>query len=185
MVKYTIQNFKKYFPDDNACLDYLFQQNYGDNFDCPKCYKRGKFYRVKKRKTYACQCGQYQISPTADTIFRKSRTKLTLWFYAIFLMSQAKNGVASKELQRHLGVTFKTAFRMNQQIRKLMKDKPVKLEEFRSQVQRSVNGTYHMISPKHRQSYLDQFSFHHSHRDSPVHPFEVLIKKLKPPYSKA
>ena len=44
------------------------------------------------------------------------------WFFAIFLMSQSRNGVAAKELERALGVTYKCAFRIGHQVRKLMKD---------------------------------------------------------------
>ena len=53
-------------------------------------------------------------------IFRKSSTSLWNWFYAIYLFSVAKNGVSAKELERHLGVTYKTAWRMAKQIRLLM-----------------------------------------------------------------
>jgi hypothetical protein len=56
----------------------------------------------------------------ADTIFRKSETSLWNWFYAIYQFSVAKNGVSAKELERTLGVTYKTAWRMAKQIRLLM-----------------------------------------------------------------
>lgn len=119
-MKYTIRKFHKDFPDDDACLAYLFQQRYGKDYPCPKCEKTG-FYRVRGRKCYACgRCG-HQIHPLAGTIFHKSSTKLTDWFFAILLMGQSKNGVAAMEIQRHLGVTYKTAWRMQKQIRTLMK----------------------------------------------------------------
>lgn len=125
--KYTIKDFKKDFPSDSKCLKYLFNLIYGDNFVCPQCEQWGKFHQSKTRKMFACQCG-YQVNPAAGTIFHKSSTKLTLWFYAIFIMSQAKNGVSSAELQRQLGVTYKCAHRMNRQIRKLMLEKPEMLK---------------------------------------------------------
>ncbi len=118
-MKYTFKQFLKDFPNDDACLDYLIKNRYGVNPVCPKCRKTG-FYRVKKRKCYACTCG-YQIHPTSNTIFHKSATKLTDWFFAIYLMSTAKNGVSAKELQRHLGTTYKTAWRIGNKIRSLMK----------------------------------------------------------------
>lgn len=49
------------------------------------------------------------------------------WFYAIYLFSQSKNGVAAKELERQLGVTYKTAWRMAKAIRGLMKEGDIKL----------------------------------------------------------
>lgn len=117
---YTITQFHRDFPDDSACLDYLFAKRYGKAYKCPSCKKAGNFSRVKARKCYACAWCGHQLHPTAGTIFHKSETKLSLWFFAIFLMSQSRNGVAGKELQRHLGVGYKTAYRIGQQIRKLM-----------------------------------------------------------------
>jgi len=54
------------------------------------------------------------------TIFHESSTSLKLWFYVIYLFSVSKYGVSAKELERHLGVTYKTAHRMAVQLRKLM-----------------------------------------------------------------
>lgn len=120
-MRYTFAQFREEYPDDDACLDAVFQNRYGDLKACPKCgVIDAKFYRVKKRKCYACaHCGG-QLHPLADTIFRKSSTSLWNWFYAIYLFSTCKNGVSAKELERHLGVSYETAWRMARQIRKLM-----------------------------------------------------------------
>lgn len=119
-MNYTIKDFNKQFPTDDSCLDYIFQNRYGKGFVCPACSKTG-FYRIKARKCYSCSWCGFQVHPVAGTIFHKSDTPLKLWFYAIFLFSQSKNGVSAMELQRHLGVTYKTAWRMAKQIRSLMK----------------------------------------------------------------
>jgi transposase-like protein len=60
------------------------------------------------------------VAPTSGTIFHKSATPLRSWFHAIFLMASTKTGISAKQLQRELGVTYKTAWRMFKQIRKLM-----------------------------------------------------------------
>ena len=117
-MKYTIKQFQKDFSTDDVCLDYLFAQRFGHLEDF------SKYYRVKKRKCYAHSETGEQVHPLAGTIFHKSRTLLTNWFYAIFLFSQSKNGVSAKELQRHLGVTYKCAWRMAKQIRELMQENP-------------------------------------------------------------
>lgn len=117
-MKYTISQFNKDFPDDNACLNYIFNARF-NGLKCPNCGKKA-FYRVNGRKSFACSCG-YQINPTANTIFRKSDTKLKDWFFALYLFSVSKNGVSAKELQRHLGTTYKTAWRIGSKIRGLMK----------------------------------------------------------------
>ena len=119
-MRYTIKDFKAEYPDDDACLEALFQNRFGDVKFCPKCAAETKFYRVKKRQCYACMHCGYQLHPLAQTIFRKSSTSLWNWFYAIYLFSVAKNGVSAKELERQLGVTYKTAWRMAKQIRLLM-----------------------------------------------------------------
>jgi transposase-like protein len=117
--KYTIKSFHADFPDDAACLDFVFKTRWPDGGTC-KCGKKDCFYPVKGRRSYACSWCGYQISPTAGTIFHKSETSLKSWFFAMFLMSSSKNGVAAKELERQIGVTYKTAHRMGHKIRQLM-----------------------------------------------------------------
>lgn len=120
-MRYTKKQFDIDFPDNDACLDKMFADRYGDVDTCPSCGVIGtKFYRVTGRKCYACMHCGYQLHPLAGTIFHKSSTSLVDWFYAIYLFSVSKNGVAAKELERHLGVTYKTAHRMARQIRLLM-----------------------------------------------------------------
>jgi len=285
-MKYTISQFKKDFPDDNACLKYIFSSRYS-GFKCPTCGKEA-FYKVKGRKAFACSCG-YQVNPTANTIFHKSDTKLTDWFFAIYLMSNSKNGVSSKEIQRYLGCTYKTAWRITHKIRSLMKQDGDKLsgvvetdeayvggrghkrgfsdktplmglvqrggkvisnkipdnssytllnelaknvelgsrvitddassyrahkiirmgythdkinhskeqyakgdihtntiEGFWSQLKRSLNGTYHAVSEKHLQAYVDEFVFQYNSRFLPVSSFQCLLSRLcGKPYSEA
>jgi len=117
--KYTIKSFHADFPDDAACLEFVFKTRWPDGGTC-KCGKKDCFYPVTGRRSYACSWCGYQISPTAGTIFHKSETSLKSWFFAMFLMSSSKNGVAAKELERQLGVTYKTAHRMGHKIRQLM-----------------------------------------------------------------
>ncbi|MDQ5972675.1 MAG: Tnp protein [Patescibacteria group bacterium] len=119
--RYTIDTFHLEFPDDDTCLDYMFNLAYGNLPACPQCgVVEPRYYRVRNRKCYACNDCGYQISPLANTIFHKSETPLTKWFYAIYLFSVGKNGVSAKEIERHLGVTYKTAWRMAKQIRLMM-----------------------------------------------------------------
>lgn len=118
--KFTIKDFNTDFPDDKACLAFMWANRYGDLKTCPKCQKEAKFYPVTKRKCYSCQWCSFQIHPLAFTIFHKSDTPLKTWFYAIFLFANSKNGVSAKELQRQLGVTYKCAWRMAYKIRLLM-----------------------------------------------------------------
>ena len=121
--KYTIKHFNAQFPDDTACLTDIFNNRYPNGLACEKCGRQNSFTRITNRRAYACHCG-FQVYPTAGTIFHKSSTALKTWYLAIFYMSASKNGVAALELQRHIGVTYKCAWRMMHQIRKLMGENP-------------------------------------------------------------
>lgn len=127
-MRYTKKDFEAEYPDDDACLESVFQNRFGDLEYCPKCASETTFYRVKKRQCYACQWCGYQLFPLSGTIFRKTTTPLKDWFYAIYLFSVSKNGVSAKELERHLGVTYKTAWRIAKQIRTLMAQSKTTLE---------------------------------------------------------
>ena len=116
---WTVQSFFKHFPDDNKCLDHLFETRFGADPFCPKCGEIGKFHRLKKMPAYTCNCGHH-IHPMQGTPFALSRTPLQKWFYAMFLFTTTRHGVPAKELQRQLGVTYKTAWRMGHELRKYM-----------------------------------------------------------------
>ena len=120
MEKYTIKDFQKDFPTDEACLDWLRHRRYPEVIECVGCGRDAKYYRIKTRKVYGCEHCGHQISPTAGTIFHKSRTCLTTWFYTIYLMAQTRGGISAKQIERETGVTYKTAWRMCKQIRSML-----------------------------------------------------------------
>jgi transposase-like protein len=122
MNKYTIKDFNKDFPDDDSCLEWLRNYLYSEKIDCPVCQKPTKHHRITTKKVYGCDYCGHQISPTAGTIFGHSSTPLKLWFYAIFLMSSTRCGISAKQIQRETGVTYKTAWRMFNQIRSLLQE---------------------------------------------------------------
>jgi transposase len=122
--QYSLMEFMRDCPDDAACLDMLWRERHapdGHTADCPKCERPRRFHRVKSRSSYCCNTCGHHLHPTAGTIFHKFSTSLQLWFYAIYLMSSTRCGVSAKHLERELGVTYKTAWRMFNLIRnKLM-----------------------------------------------------------------
>lgn len=276
MKHYSLKDLRREFNTDSKCLQAMFDYRYGKAFACPKCQKTGKFYLIESRKRFDCSCG-FTVSPLAGTIFHKSDTPLTLWFHAMFLFASSRNGVAAKELERQLGVTYKTAWRMAKQIRKLFaqmntplsgiveldetymggkqkgkrgrgaeKKTPVfgmverqggaraevvenvkiktiqpiinnsvakgsqvmtdefniynkvkdngydhhtvqhglgqyvdglihsnSIEGFWSQMKRSISGTHHSVSPKHLQSYVNEFVYRYNYRDEQIFPLMV------------
>ena len=122
MKKFTITEFRETYPNEDACLDKLFNLRFKD-CPCPKCNSTKKFTKVKDRRAYQCPSCGFQVHPTKGTIFEKSTTPLTHWFYAIFLQTTTRNGVAAKELERQLNICYKTALRMSHQIKLLMANK--------------------------------------------------------------
>ena len=118
--KLTVKDFFRQFPDDDACLAHVMDVRYGLRHVCDKCGKDSTFHRLAARPAYSCAACGHHVYPCAGTIFQDSRTSLQSWFYAIYLFVTTRHGVSGKELQRTLGVTYKTAWRMGQQIRKLM-----------------------------------------------------------------
>ena len=120
MEKYTRKHFERQFPDGDSCLEFIKQARWPDGVHCTKCDKVTGHYRIKGRKVYSCEFCGVHVSPTADTIFHKSSTSLKTWFHAMFLMASTRTGISAKQLERETGVTYKTAWRMFTQIRKLM-----------------------------------------------------------------
>ena len=125
--QYSLMEFMQEFPDDATCLDWLWRNRYspdGEHAYCPKCEQERTFKRyetTQQRQSWTCNgCGQH-LHPTAGTIFHKSSTSLHLWFYAMYLMTSTRCGISAKQLERELGVTYKTAWRIAREIRlKLM-----------------------------------------------------------------
>ena len=117
---FNVREFFQRFPDDEACLTHIMEVRHGTRHTCRKCGVEVTFHRMTARRAYACSnCGDH-VYPTAGTIFEDTRTPLQLWFYAIYLFCTTRHGVSGKELQRQLGVTYKTAWRMGTKIRELM-----------------------------------------------------------------
>ena len=115
----TFYDFQKQFPDDISCLHHVMKVKYGGtDIECQKCKRQSKFHRMTTERAYACQYCGFHIFPCVGTPFEKSRTSLHKWFFAMFLFSTSRHGVAAKELERQLGVTYKTAWRMAHEIRK-------------------------------------------------------------------
>jgi transposase-like protein len=120
-MRYTIKDLQREFPDDEACLQLIFDSRYGNIKTCPKCGTVGtKLYRIKTRMSFKCSTCRQHIYPLKGTIFEKSTTPLTDWFHALYLLSVGKNGVSALEIERQVGVSYKTAHRMAKMIRILM-----------------------------------------------------------------
>jgi transposase-like protein len=125
---YSLREFLAEFPDDEACLQYLWRERHspdGIHAHCPKCDREREFKRYatkQQRQSWTCLGCGHHVHPTAGTIFAKSSRPLTDWFYVMFLVSSSRCGVAAKQVERELGCNYKTAWRMLNKVRaELMK----------------------------------------------------------------
>lgn len=131
MANYTIKDFNRNFPDNDSCLEWLKNHKYPKGIVCdnPKCKKYNSItphHKIIKRMCYSCDyCGNH-VYPMAGTIFEKSTTELKYWFHAVYIMSSTRCSISAKQLQREIGVTYKTAWRMFHLIREMLCQKPVK-----------------------------------------------------------
>jgi len=122
---HSLMEFMQRFPDDEACLNWLWRTRCsedGEHAFCRKCGQERVFRRyntAQRRQSWTCTgCGLH-LAPTAGTIFEGSATSLHLWFYAMYLMASTRCGVSAKQLERELGVTYKTAWRIFNKIRNI------------------------------------------------------------------
>lgn len=124
--QYSLVEFMRDFPNDAACLEWLWKRRYandGEHAYCPKCKQERAFRKYESaqlKQSWTCTGCGFHIHPLAGTIFEKSSTSLHLWFYAMYLMVSTKCGISAKQLERELGVTYKTAWRMAHLIRKYL-----------------------------------------------------------------
>src|SRR5690348_10315516 len=101
------KQFVKKFNTDDKCLEWIKKRRYSNGSSCPRCHRPTKFFRVRGRKAYACQYCGHHIYPLAGTIFHKSSTPLSDWFFAIYIFTKTKTGRPAADIQRTIGVTYK------------------------------------------------------------------------------
>jgi transposase-like protein len=159
--------FMAEFPDDDACLNWLWRNRLspsGERAHCPKCKTTRGFRRYKtaqQRQSWTCIACGHHLHPTAGTIFHKSSTSLHLWFYAMYLITSTRCGISAKQLGRELGVTYKTAWRIFKQIRSILADEG-------SQLSGKVEIDESYFGGKESNKHLSQRSRHHHLRKQPV-----------------
>jgi transposase-like protein len=120
----------KQFATDDQCLDYLERMRWPNGLACVHCGEMGRVSRIvrqtksknQRNRIYQClACGK-QFSATSGTIFNDTHLPLTKWFLAIALICEAKKGMSAKQLERHLGVNYRTAWHLCHRIREAMQD---------------------------------------------------------------
>jgi transposase-like protein len=116
----TFQEFRDWFPDDDACLDYLEGLRWPEGFVCPECDAR-QGWRISQRRMWMCSACGRKTSVTAGTIFHRSHTPISTWFAAVWFVTSTKNGVSALALQQQLGFgSYETAWAWLHKLRRAM-----------------------------------------------------------------
>jgi len=124
----NFQEFKKKFPSEPKIVEYFCNIRYGNNFKCRHC-DSSDIYATYDNRKMQCPACKNTFSVFAGTIFEKSSTDLKKWFYAIHLFLNGKKGISALQLQREIGTTYKTAWRILRQIRLAMGNKKKKKDD--------------------------------------------------------
>ena len=120
---HSLIEFQSRFPDEAACVRYLFTARWPEGFVCPAC-GGGKAWPLQtKAWTWECAHCSKQTSVTAGTIMHHTKLPLTLWFWAAHLMATHSNGLSALQMQAHLGLgSYKTAWLLCHKLRRAMVD---------------------------------------------------------------
>ena len=99
----------------------MFQWRWPEGFRCPDC--EGERYCVLFNGRYQGNACRHQTSLTSGTIFSSTKLPLTLWFLAVYLMTQSKNAISALELHRQLGVNYNTDWLLKHKLLQVMKER--------------------------------------------------------------
>jgi transposase-like protein len=111
----------KDFADDAKCRAYIESLRWPEGIACPHCQSK-KIYRIEKRDQLLCASCEYQFSATVDSIFHDTHLPLWKWFIATVLLCESKKGMSACQIQRSLGVSYKTAWYLCHRIRAAMQE---------------------------------------------------------------
>ena len=120
MDKFSTADFNRLFPDDDACLEWIFDNRWPEGITCAKCQTVTTYHRIHERPCYACDVCLTQVYPMAGTIFQDTHLPLRSWFYAFAQMAVTKCGISARQLGRDLGIRPNTALRIWKQIRSIL-----------------------------------------------------------------
>jgi transposase-like protein len=113
----SLPDFIARYGREDQCIEALAQCRWPGGFQCPRC-SGATFYRIETagRPLFQCRTCRHQASLTAGTLLESSKLPLHKWFLAIYIISQAKTGISSLALKRHLGVDYRTAWLMHHKL---------------------------------------------------------------------
>src|SRR5215212_1519803 len=117
----TLQEATKYFSDLDTCTTFMAQIRWPEGVTCPYCAGKAVSY-LSTRYKWKCMnktCHK-QFSVKVGTVMEDSPIGLDKWLAAVWLITNAKNGISSYEVMRALGITQKSAWFLMHRIRLAM-----------------------------------------------------------------
>lgn len=117
----SLPEFQRQFGTEQQCAKALEQARWPQGFRCPHC-QHAHYYVMRRGRhdTFQCAACRHQTSLLADTLFQDAHIALTVWFLAIYLVSEAKTGLSALALKRQLGVSYPTAWLIHHKLMQAM-----------------------------------------------------------------
>ena len=116
------RRFAQRFPTDDVCLEHLLALRFGDPTRCPKCDRVSKLHRLAREPAFVCRWCGHHLHPMANTAFASTRVGLQIWYFLMFLICTRTKPLSARVIQREIGVTYKTAWRMKREIMRHLVD---------------------------------------------------------------
>lgn len=117
-----------HFQDAEKAREYLEALRWPEGAVCPHCGVIGGHYKLQGAKTpaglYKCGSCSDKFTVTVGTVFERSKVPLNQWLQVMHLMCASKKGISAKQVERMIGVTYKTAWFMCHRIREAMNITP-------------------------------------------------------------
>jgi ribosomal protein L37AE/L43A len=126
--------FRERFGTEEACRTALFEMRWREGLACPACGHRG-FCKLTTRELFQCNRCKKQVRLTAGTVFQATKLPLTIWFSAIYHLTQSKGGISSLELARRLGVRQPTAWLVKHKLMRAMAEREAKKPKLEGRVE--------------------------------------------------
>lgn len=115
----SLNEFLKQYGTEEQCFDALYALRWPDGFRCPFC-GHDQCCQLTVRNLQQCNRCRNQTSITAGTVFESTKLPLTVWFQAMYLLTQNKKGVSAMSLHRQLGISYNAAWRMKHKLMQVM-----------------------------------------------------------------
>ena len=121
----SLAGFLQQYGTEAACTRALRRARWPKGFVCPRCGGRrhGRCANRHGERMWQCSACRHQTTLLSGTLFEATKLPLRTWFLALYLLTQSKTNVAALELMRHLGVCYRTAWRIKHKLMQAMTER--------------------------------------------------------------